>query len=239
MLIRTLNRVRSVARRYLVTGRFRANPSSIIDRFFGGKDCFFVQVGANDGVTGDPLHNLVKANLRWRGIFIEANDEVFEKLFKNYPAEDRFAFENVAISESDADRCFYYVSQDTVRKFNLDGADTIGSFNRDHVLKFIPRANLDGPIDDYISVKNVRCQTLMSVLHKHHVESIDLFYVDVETYDYHVLKQIDFQQFRPKLILYEHCNLSPSDLHGAEALLTGQGYRLAKGGRDTVAVSRG
>ena len=91
LIVKTLNRVARVTRRYAITGRFRAAPGPIIERFFGGKDCFFVQVGSNDGIIGpDPLHDLIKANPRWRGIFIEPQEAAFSQLVANYGCRAAF-----------------------------------------------------------------------------------------------------------------------------------------------------
>ena len=60
--------------------------------------------------SGDPLHDLIKANPRWRGIFIEPLAELFERLTATYGADDRFAFEQVAIRTRLSERWFYYVT---------------------------------------------------------------------------------------------------------------------------------
>ena len=90
-----------------------------------------------------------------------------------------------------------------------------------------------------ISKRLVRCEPLMSVLDRHRVERIDVLHIDAESYDYQVLKQIDFKRFRPKLILYEHRHLNTADRNAATALLSGEGYRLIDcGASDTMAVRR-
>ena len=225
-----------------MTGRFGAAPSPIIDRFFGGKDCFFVQVGSNDGMRGDPLYNVIKTNPRWRGIFIEPLDEVFERLVANYPADGRFAFEQVAIANSNGEQSFYYVSRETIRETGLPNKmQGISSLSRDHVLMHLTGAKpffagLTKEPSEYISRKLVRCETLMSVLDRHRVSHIDVFHVDAETYDYQILRQIDFERFCPKLILYEHASLG-EDTDAARSLLSKKGYRLVNcGDLDTMAV---
>lgn len=237
-MVRWIDRLRKAARRYVATGQLRSAPSPIIEHFFGGKECFFVQVGSNDGVNGDPLHYLIKANPRWRGIFIEPLTELFERLMTTYGADDRFAFEQVAISDSGAERWFYYVTADAIREAGLPAwADQIGSFSRDHVLRHLKRLAPDP--DALVSKRLVRCELLMSVLDRRRVERIDVLHIDAESYDYEVLKQLDFERFRPKLILYEHRHLAADDRTAAAALLSGKGYRLIDcGAYDTMAVRR-
>ena len=244
MILRTLKRFDRVARRYVATGLFRTEPSPIIDRFFGGRDCFFVQVGSNDGIFRDPLHELIKANSRWRGIFIEPNDEVFEKLVRNYPTDGRFAFERIAISNSNEDQWFHYVSsEDISREVGLAGhLQWISSFKRSHVL-----ANVVGSLRHYgiksndpgafISKKLVRCETLTSVLDRYHVSHLDLLHIDAEAHDYQVLQSLNFKRFSPRLILYEHTNLG-DETPAARSFLQANGYRLVDCGVDTMAVKK-
>jgi FkbM family methyltransferase len=155
-----------------------------------------------------------------------------------YGAHDRFAFEQVAISDSAGERWFYYVTADAIREAGLPAwADQIGSFSRDHVLRHLKLAGADP--EGLVSKRMVRCAPLMSVLDRHRVERVDVLHIDAESYDYQVLKQLDFARFRPKLILYEHRHLGAEDRNAATALLAGAGYRLIDcGAFDTMAVRR-
>src|SRR5271166_6111911 len=61
---------------------------------------YFIQVGANDGLKDDPLRRFV-SKYHWRGILVEPQPQVFERLVKNYEAEKQLVFENVAIDDAD------------------------------------------------------------------------------------------------------------------------------------------
>jgi len=82
--------------------RFRKTDPTIQERILkavaGKPAVFFVQVGSNDGVQGDPIHDLIVSRESWRGIFIEPIDFLFQRLRKNYGEAERFVFENVAIA---------------------------------------------------------------------------------------------------------------------------------------------
>jgi FkbM family methyltransferase len=244
MMVHTLNRVSRAVRRYAVTGRLRADPGPIIERFFSGKNCFFVQVGSNDGVRGDPLHAAIKRNPQWRGIFIEPLDEAFEKLITNYPADSRYSFENVAIAETDGERWFYYVPDSVIEQMQLPrfpgaGLHGASSFDYEHVLKNVIGLETHGvtlkrPPESYISKKVVRCNTLVSVLARNSVASIDLFHVDAEGADYEIIRQLDFEKFSPKIILFEGARNNA----GIVAFLSEKGCRLIKCG-DTMAIKPG
>ncbi|MBT8114607.1 MAG: hypothetical protein KJP04_04470, partial [Arenicella sp.] len=64
----------------------------------GKTSVFFVQVGSNDGIHGDPLHDIIATNKNWIGIFIEPVGFLFERLVRNYGISKRFIFENKAIA---------------------------------------------------------------------------------------------------------------------------------------------
>ena len=56
----------------------------------------FIQVGANDGEYGDPLHRYI-FKYPWHGILIEPQPDTFAKLRENYAAmKNRLIFENIA-----------------------------------------------------------------------------------------------------------------------------------------------
>jgi len=58
----------------------------ILDRYLVENrpdDFFFIQVGAYDGVTGDPICGYIR-RYGWRGILLEPQRDVFLLLQKNY-----------------------------------------------------------------------------------------------------------------------------------------------------------
>src|SRR5580698_10060540 len=46
-------------------------------------DIFFLQIGAHDGLTKDPIAPLVRQH-HWRGLLVEPQKQVFAQLIKNY-----------------------------------------------------------------------------------------------------------------------------------------------------------
>jgi hypothetical protein len=138
-----LQRALRVIRRVLATGQFSAQPSPtpFIRRKFGGKPCFFVQIGSNDGADGDPIHDLILANPQWRGLFIEPLTEPFARLVKGYGAKDRFMFAQVAIADRPGMRPFYFVPREArIGRDLLIRFDQMGSFSREHIVKHGRRA---------------------------------------------------------------------------------------------------
>jgi hypothetical protein len=64
---------------------------------------------------------------------------------------------------------------------------------------------------------------------------VDLLQIDVEGWDYEILKMVDFTRMKPAIINYEHAHLNPDDWDAAVGLLVRNGYRVGIGQYDTVA----
>lgn len=195
---------------------------------------FFVQVGSNDGKHGDPLHPLITRQKGWRGIFIEPVPYAFEGLRNNYRNEARFIFENVAISSKREKRPFYYVSKEAINELGEElplWYDQLGSFDKDHIGK-----HLEGRLEPYKKRVDIDCVPLRDLFDKHELQQVDLLHIDTEGFDYEVLKQFDFDQYRPLAILYENKHLSNADAASAEMMLLDAGYKIYTYPSDTLAV---
>lgn len=194
---------------------------------------FFVQIGSNDGIRGDPLYRLVSTQKSWSGILIEPVPFFFERLKRNYSHGNKLIFENAAISEKREIRRFYYVSEMASVQLGQDlpyWHDQLGSFRRNHILN-----HLEGILEPFIMECEVQCFRLNDVLKLHQVHRIDLVHIDAEGYDWIVLSQIDFEKYRPAIIVFEHTNLKRADLDNAKSLLKKEMYNCTEYRTDIVA----
>jgi FkbM family methyltransferase len=198
-----------------------------------GDQVFFVQVGSNDGVHDDPLHDLIRRHGGWRGIFVEPVASVFSELRRNYNDDPRFVFLNVAVGRTRGTQKFHYVSE-TARGAVSDLPDwysRIGSFSRAHITTLL------GPtIEPFIVEADVQAVPLADILAEHAVESIDLLHIDAEGFDDAVLAQLDFARFRPRVILIERAHLSPLGDHRTRELFRAQGYSCTRLAADYLAT---
>jgi FkbM family methyltransferase len=225
--------IRPLIRPFSTVRRLTEAPADIIKRKLDRRtSVFFVQVGSNDGLNGDPLHKLIKSNLKWKGVFIEPVRYAFERLRRNYGAHEKFVYENVAIAETAGEIDFFYVSEDAKQKLDHlpQWYDQLGSFDRAHIVK-----HLDGRLEPFIVKERVKCETLNEVLDRNHVSEIDLLHIDAEGFDYNVLIQINFVKYRPYVIVFEHKHLTPNSKLNAIVLLKRHGYTIGEFGGDTVA----
>lgn len=109
--------------------------------------------------------------------------------------------------------------------------DQLGSFDRNHIIKH------NAAFEPFIIAEDVHCEILAAVLEKHGLtSSIDIIHIDVEGYDYEILKYIDFSSHRLRAILYESVHLSDEDNKAAERLVRNAGYLLQRFDVDTLAI---
>ncbi|MEM1318952.1 MAG: FkbM family methyltransferase [Bacteroidota bacterium] len=208
-------------------------PPYWFDQLLGGQAAFLVQIGSNDGKTGDPLYPLLQKHPSWKALFVEPVPYVFEQLRKNYPDHQRFRFENVAINKGEQ-LSFHWVdpkARDTYPDLPY-WFDQLGSFDKQHILK-----HFDGKLAPFIISKELEGIPLPTLFERNQVQQIDILHIDTEGYDWTILSQLDLAQHRPKFILYEHNHLSSADLEASKAFLR-EDYWLFEIGIDMLAVRR-
>lgn len=234
--LRDFPRAYEVARRSyrLLRGPDPTMQERIIRALGKKRSVFFVQVGSNDGLQGDPIHDLIVSHKTWAGIFIEPVGFLFNRLKKNYGHTARFVFENVAIGNEKGTSRFYYVSESAKDEPDLPyWHDQLGSFNQNHILQ-----SLGGKVSPYIIEEEIDCLPLQEVLNRNQVSAIDLIHIDTEGFDYQVLSQVDLSKYKPVIILFEHHHLIGGEFEKAGSLLHRAGYQLFEYGADTLAVRR-
>lgn len=196
-------------------------------------DFFFVQIGANDGVIYDPIHQYVN-RYHWDGLLVEPVRCYFEKLKANYRNNPQLIFENAALSDKQETRTLYRIQEGL--DFLPAWCHGLATFHLDVLLTHkwaIPN------IEDYVVTERVNCLTLASLLHQHSVKKIDLLVIDTEGHDYNIIKQIDFEALKPKILLFEHQYLSVQQKADCERLLQERHYMASKHMGNTLAYLRG
>jgi FkbM family methyltransferase len=177
--------------------------SEVIKKYIKNSGCNIVQIGSNNGITGDPVFHLALTKSKWQVLFVEPVPYLFEKLKSNYPVDSRFHFDNVAINDGSR-QVFYYVNKDANKKLeNLPNwYDQLGSFDKKHITK-----HLDGILEPFIEELEVKGVTLDQLFKSNHVDNLKLLHIDTEGYDWKVLKQLNLKKYTPDIILFEHEHL--------------------------------
>lgn len=195
----------------------------------------FVNIGANDGITNDPVSDILLADTRWKGMLVEPVPSCFKRLSANFSDRRRFFLEQVAIGKVDGTAIFYSVDERAAEAIpNLpEWWDELGSFDRNHIVK-----HLDGALEPFIEEWHVPIRTLPGLLAKNGMESIQFLQIDTEGYDYEVLKSVDLSNRPPEAILAEYKNLPAGQSAEMLRLLRQNGYRVDFCGGDYFAIHR-
>jgi len=187
-------------------------------------DIFFLQIGAHDGVSYDPINAYVR-QFHWKGLLVEPQPAIFAKLRENYADEKQLLFENSAIAPQDGTldlHCFVNATAE-------DHASMLTS-TRKHYLAM----NGDGHRGALKTI-TVPALTLESLLSKHRVERVDLLQIDTEGFDFEIIKMIDFKRMKPEIIHYENNFLNCRQKSECSRILGEQNYALLNLGIDTIA----
>lgn len=199
---------------------------SILEKNFKkNKPFLFVQIGANDGVSFDFLYDFI-IERDASGFVVEPIKEYFDELLQNYEKFEKIIKVNKAVHQTEKMMSIYKIKQDSKDKYP-DWVKGIASFNPQHHLKL----NIDS--QDIIS-EIVACDSLMNIVS---LKNIDYFQIDTEGFDYEILKMIDFEILNPKIVKFEHVNLSNEDKINSKKLLKSKGYYVFNEANDTIAIN--
>ena len=190
---------------------------------------FFLEVGANDGVTGDHVHPFVLSHT-WSGIMVEPLPGAFERLRANYAGIDRVTLVNAAIAGHDGTATLHHFAEgaEPAAAPAGDERSQMASLSRELVESHAAQLPEAGPM---VSTE-VECLTLASLLERHPAPALDLVVIDAEGHDHEVVRQVGECGLRPRVLAYEDINLSPQRQHECEGLVAGMGYETLQEGFD-------
>ncbi|NUJ81633.1 FkbM family methyltransferase [Methylocystis sp. FS] len=205
-------------------------PTSRLRAFYADREeVTFLQIGAYDGIAGDPLRPIVVADERWRGILVEPQPWAFERLKSNYrEASHRLFFVNCAISSTGGKTEFYYVSPETIERDGLPAYYAeLASFDRDNIVKHAPSV--------FIETIVIETLTVADALTAAGCELVDCLVLDIEGLEATVLGNIDFNLLGVSFVVFEHKHLTAVDMASVMNRLASFGFRTKAFGRDTIA----
>ena len=205
---------------------FRRNEADRVIALFAEffPDAFVVQIGANDGVAGDPLVEGFRTT-RWSGLLVEPVPQLYDLLVARFRDRPRVRIERAAVSSYDGEAPLYRLR--TVPGDSPEWLNQLATLDRDVLLKH--RSSIP-EIDALLIEERVPTVRLDTLLARHAVSRIDLLVIDTEGHDLEVLRTFDLGRFRPTLVMFEHQHLSEGDKEVAYALLQTAGYDF----RETV-----
>jgi FkbM family methyltransferase len=200
---------------------------------------FFVQIGANDGCTEDPIHELVR-RYGLHGLLVEPQPRAFQRLVHNYREQEGLVFDNCLLGDRDGRATFYTVREDAAglpfwlhQSASLDRAVVSNALRVFRDVKGVSAIPEDHEsLIDPVSVPSLSWKTLLG---RHSITRVDVLVVDTMGFDYEILKLFPFDTIQPSIIHFEHSLLSARDQRSCLEFLAGHGYSLAKVAVDTIA----
>ena len=188
-------------------------------------DMIVVQIGAHDGMHGDPVMPLIR-KYHWRGLLVEPQPEIFKRLTANYANEPQVACENAAVAHENGHATLYTFKKSPELP---DHASMLASFNKNALL--YNGHGYQGEIEE-LRVPTFDLDTLLT---KHRINHFDLLQIDTEGYDYEIIKLLAYYPYKPEVIHFESAFLNPAAKHECGELLHKMGYRALTIGIDTIA----
>ena len=118
------------------------------------------------------------------------------KEFKNIHLEP------VAVANVRETKDFFFVKATSINKLKKHWASGIGSFNKNHLLNHRTKRFLIEEDDiDKIPIKTVKFEDLIE---KYSISEIDKILIEIEGYEYEILRDMDLKKVRINSILFEY-----------------------------------
>ncbi len=207
-------------------------------------DFTVIQIGANDGITHDPIHKFIKRDA-WKGVLLEPQPYVYQRFLKKIYAKNK-GIKTVcaAIGEKDGTQDIFKIGFSDMR-----WATGLASFSREKVEKAfedgIVAANCSKfgiaiPKDKYgwISKEKVEVISPQTLIKRYGIRNIDLLQIDAEGYDLEVIRIFDLPRTQPSAIVFENVGLTKTDYDSCLSLLHAHGYFTQEFGPNTLGLKK-
>jgi len=193
-----------------------------------------LQVGAFDGVTNDPLHDLTRRYGQVRAVLLEPQAEPFAELEARWKDCPRVVSLRYALAETSGEQPLYVVGERFRHLHPFAGQ--IASFSRAHLesecAKYIWRP--PAGLVTSIAVPTIDWRTLAG-----RYGPFDFVTIDVEGYDGEVIHMMNLED-GPEVIQYEHRHVPKEMQRRSVERLEAAGYVLWRINKaDTLAVRTG
>ena len=211
---------------------------------FVGDSFTVIQIGANDGITHDPIHKFIKRD-RWKGVLLEPQSEVFHVFLKHiYKKNKGIHCACAAIGYEDGNQRMY-----KIRFSKMRWATGLASFSKEKVEQAFVNGivahncrvhGIEIPIDrnEWITEEEVEVISPTSLIKRYDIKKINLLQIDAEGFDFEVIKIFDIASTNPQAIIFENVGLSSEENNCCLELLKNNNYAIRKFGSNTLAFKK-
>jgi len=222
----------------------KGSASAFLDDFSKLHDSVTViQIGANDGITHDPIHKFIKRD-KWKGVLLEPQKHVFPTLEKLYAKNKGIKTLNAALGDTDGVTKLYKIGFTNARwatglaTFNKDVLEE--AFENGYVEKWAGIDNTAIPTnrEEQIVAEEIQVISTDTLLSSNGIDNVDFLQIDTEGFDFEVIKLFlgNSLNINPTGMIYEHFHLSNEDIKNCKSFLESNGYLTRQFGGNTAAL---
>ncbi|GAB5538998.1 MAG: hypothetical protein Salg2KO_11010 [Salibacteraceae bacterium] len=205
-------------------------------------DFFVVQIGANDGITHDPIHNFIKRD-DWSGILLEPQQSLANyKLRALYKRHTKIEVLNAAIGKENGSTYLYSIAFSNMRwASGLSRFDKASLMKLFHVGKIERRAKKYGikipdSEADWVRQDVIDIITPSTLIDRYSIKRIDLLVIDTEGFDAEIVKMFLPERPQPRAIVFEAFHLSGEAKNEIQHTLSRAEYSHKTVGPNMIAV---
>ena len=158
-----------------------------------------VVLGAHIGIH---IKSEIEKILPEKVLLVEPVPHNVVEIKKNLNNLEGITIEQVALSDKNETKNFYFVKNTSIHKLKKHWSSGIGSFNKQHLLDHkSKRFKIEEEDIDKISIEAIRFKDLVD---KYKINQIDKLLVDVEGSEFAILNDIDLSSVNIKKIIFEY-----------------------------------
>jgi FkbM family methyltransferase len=205
---------------HLDAGVRHAISAKILERLEAGDEFQFLQIGAHDA-SGAAEPAELSGRVRRRGVLVEPQPYFANRLRDRFRGDAGIQVLECAVGDAPGD-CPFFVVDDPSGTLP-EWTTQIASFSRTHVEQFSAQVP---EIRSRIREMRVDVVTTKDICDRAGIDRLDLLMVDVEGWDWQVLRSFPFETVPVGLVVFEHGHLCRADRRAAVRRLMALGFRV-------------
>lgn len=191
-----------------------------------------LQIGANDGITHDPIHKFIKRD-QWSGLLLEPQKDVFDQyLSKLYALDEDIQTMNAALGPQNEKTTIYKIAFSSKR-----WATGLATFNKEVLIKAFDDGRIERFASKYgdhipknpslwIEEDEIEMLSVETVMAKSKMKTIDLLMIDTEGYDFKIIKLVLAANYLPDCIIFEAHHFTEEEKKACLDLLRSKNYSI-------------